>query len=244
MNIFLKGVEQTLKDYGIPLTPELIKFSERISTLPMLDVDTYTKLHTSPIVPLNIKINVDLFRTEIQQYKLLFRRWGKDKMEYPRYGIPLVNLTGNLDDKEDPSCWPLDKWIAANPKNPLWETDFKTNTDILRLSSLTPLQCIEPYMIRSNILLWHREGFFSPHVDMLPNAITHLRLWGITEDCNGYELAYGDDIIRDIEPGRLYLIDTMRQHRARAMKNGVYTFFIAVDINILNILPSLLMNDR
>ena len=69
---------------------------------------------------------------------------------------------------------------------------------------------------------------------MHKDHITHLRLWGVTTDSSGYELKYGDINITDFEPGQLYLMDTIQTHQARALEDDVYTFFLAVDIDILN----------
>lgn len=212
-----------------------------VSKQPRLAKNTFSDIQHDLIIPLNITIDVEVFRSEVRQYHHVFRRWGNDKHDYPRYGAPLVNLTGRVDDSEDPSCWPLDKWFAAHPNEPYWETDFKCPTELLSMSSLDVLAPIKPYMIRSNILLWHREGFFSPHVDMFDDTITHLRLWGVTDDAEGYDLVYGNKKINNYEPGRLYLIDTIKEHRARAMRDNVYTFFIAVDLTIINALPDLLL---
>ena len=173
--------------------------------LPKLTLDEFYELHTDEIRPLDIKIDVDQFKHEIEPYRSKFRQWGTKYTEFPRYGASLYNLTGSLDDEVDPSCWPLDP-------------------------SLSPLKQLEPYMVRSNLLLWNTTGHFKPHIDMLPQYITHFRLWGVTTNDKGYTLKYGDKYIKGFEPGRIYLIDTIKMHEAYATEDDVFTFFLAVDI--------------
>ena len=70
--------------------------------------DEYYKLHQQNLTPLNIKIDVDLFESQIKKYK--FIQWGDKFNEYPRYGLPVVNQNGRMDNDPEPACWPLDRW--------------------------------------------------------------------------------------------------------------------------------------
>lgn len=197
----------------------------------MLTIEEYNKLHTDLLVPLKYKINVDLFEKEIVKYKKFFKQWGPEHTNFPRFGLPLVNLTGNIDDEVDPSCWPVDRWNYYNPEKKYWETDFKNPTEVLNLSCFDAIQDLKPHMIRSNILLWHNTGHFKPHVDMVPELLTHIRIWGTNVDDSKYFFKYGKERIVGFEPGRLYLIDTIKEHQAFSVANGVYTFFIALNLN-------------
>lgn len=209
--------------------------------LPKISVDEYYSLHTDYIVPLNLKIDIDLFAKEIEKFKLKFRQWGEEHIQYPRYGISLCNLTGNLDDKIDPTCYPLDRWAAKYPFAKFWDHDFRKITPVFDLSSLKPLHQFKKNLIRSNILLWHKTGHFKPHSDTNPNLITHLRLWGVNVDDEKYLLRYGTHIVKNFEPGRLYLIDTIKNHDAIAFDDNVYTFFIAVDLDAISLIKNLLL---
>ena len=200
---------------------------------PKLTIDQFKDLHKDFITPLDICIPVNQFDEEIKQYHKYFRQWGPYHTNFPRYGLPLVNLSGNIDDEVDPSCMPLDVWCQLNPTEMYWELDFDQPTEVMNLPSLAPLQTIQQCMRRSNILWWNNTGHFKPHVDMVPEAITHLRLWGINKTSKDYYLKYGNQRITDIEPGRLYLIDTLSQHEAFAVSNYVYTFFIAVTLDAI-----------
>lgn len=199
----------------------------------MISLEEYNRIHTDLLVPLKYKIDIDLFESEISQYEKYFKRWGPEHTNFPRFGLPLVNLTGNIDDEVDPTCWPIDRWNHYNPKNQYWETDFTKPTEVLNLPCFSPIENLKKYMIRSNILLWNNTGHFKPHIDMLPNFITHIRLWGTNVDDSKYFMKYGKRRIKDFEPGRLYLIDTMKEHEAFSTADGVYTFFIALDLKCL-----------
>jgi hypothetical protein len=90
-------------------------------------------------------------------------------------------------------------------------------------------------------LLWHNTGHFKQHVDTLPDRITHLRLWGVNVDSSKYKLNYNGHIVKNFEPGRLYLLDTVKEHDAVALADDVFTFFIAVDLSALPLIKKLIL---
>ena len=167
----------------------------------VLTKEQYRNLHTANLVPLDIKINVDSFLSEIEKYNDNFFRWGDRYKEYPRYAIPLINLNGKLDNDEEPACYPLDRWnflqsgLEDNAKNftdfvfnmshfeknndILFETSFKKHTELMNFESLKLLEPIKKYMIRSCIFKWHSMGHLLPHFDTW-HPTKWLRLWGTT----------------------------------------------------------------
>lgn len=211
----------------------------RADDLPKLTLEEFNELHKDYIIPLDIKINVEDFKNEIDEYRSKFRQWGTKYTEFPRFGISLFNLTGSLDDDIDPGCWPLDQWWKEHPDKIYWDHDFDKPTELMNLPSLEPLKILEQYMVRSNILLWDTTGHFKPHIDMVKEYITHFRLWGVTTNDEGYTLKYGDHHIKGFEPGRIYLIDTIKMHEAYATEDDVFTFFLAVDIKSKQLIESL-----
>ena len=68
----------------------------------------YYKIHKQNLTPLKFKIDVDLFEKQIEKYT--FKPWGDKFHEYPRYGLPVVNQNGRMDNDPEPACWPLDRW--------------------------------------------------------------------------------------------------------------------------------------
>lgn len=209
--------------------------------LPKISIDEYYKLHTDYIVPLNLKINLSDFDKEIEKFKPNFRRWGTEHLEYPRYGISLCNLTGNVTDSMDPTCYPLDRWADKYPMAKFWDHDFTKITPVFEMPSLSPLHQFRDHLIRSNILMWHNTGHFKPHSDTHPDLITHIRLWGVNVDDSKYELKYNNHVVKDFEPGRLYLIDTVKEHEASALADNVFTFFIAVNLSALPLIKQLMI---
>jgi len=227
----------------------------------------YYDLHTDDLIPLNLKIDVDTFLLEIEKYKNNFYRWGDKYKEYPRYGIPLVNLNGKLNNEKEPACYPLDRWnflqtgmkdnaetftdylfnISHFEKdNTLFETNFTKFTELMNFDSLKELEPIKKYMVRSCILKWHSMGHLLPHFDTW-HPTKWLRLWGTTKP-EGMKLRYkvkgekgvvenkltGDfekyEERKNIEPGRLYLHDSLKWHDAFAFEDNVYHFFIALNV--------------
>tara|TARA_B100001964_G_scaffold29331_1_gene29915 strand:+ start:2688 stop:3413 length:726 start_codon:yes stop_codon:yes gene_type:complete len=197
----------------------------------------YYDLHTEFLRPLNIKIDINLFEKEIKQYHNKFRRWGSNRNHLPRYGISLVNYDGNINGKYDIACGPLDQYnlairekrIDVYPHKELKEKDFREKTEVFyNLQSMRPLDCIKNFLLRSTINLKHKHGNFVPHIDTAPKPEYNLRLWGVNKP-DQYVFDYIGNKCIDVEPGRLYLIDTTQFHYARSLDDMIYTFFIALD---------------
>ena len=74
----------------------------------------YDELHKQNLVPLDIRIDVESFLDDMQQYQSFFKQWGDKFTDLPRYGLPLVNKNGRLDNDPEPVCWPLDRWNFVN----------------------------------------------------------------------------------------------------------------------------------
>lgn len=190
----------------------------------------YYNLHRNVILPTKIKIDIDLFKKEINQYHHLFREWGNKRNHLPRYGISLVNYDGDIYGEYDIACSPIDQYNAEVAKeDQLTEFDFNKKTALFKnLKSLDSLNLISKFMLRSNILLWHKHANFIPHIDTGPLDNYNLRFWG-TDNPSNYDFYFLNKKIDmdNIEPGRIYLIDTSIWHWAEAKSNWVYTFFIS-----------------
>mgnify|MGYP001162568436 CR=1 FL=1 len=232
--------------------------------------DEYYKLHQQNLTPLKIKIDVDLFESQIKKYK--FIQWGDKFNEYPRYGLPVVNQNGRMDNDPEPACWPLDRWnflqkgydntpekfnefySIAHTLELEDETKFTTPTEVLSISSLDVLNPIKPYLYRTCILRFDTMGHFKPHYDTWFPA-KWLRIWGTTKP-DGCVFRYEVDepgrtwveskgeykkYVREqeIEPGRLYLHDSVKWHDVLAYDDDVYQFFIAINPKCHELLSSL-----
>lgn len=202
---------------------------------PTLSEELYDELHTNDLVKTNIKINVEEFKKEIKFYENKFTKWGQKYPKVPRYGIPMVNTTGSFDEENDPARQPLDELICRELKV-YNEVNIKTKTEICDMKTLEPLKILYPYLTRSSILKWDKGGFFAPHIDVvLPAPI--LRIWGTTS--NNMELIMNKKIQKDIEPGRIYIIDTAKIHEAKSFEDEVYQFFIGLSIDSYNTLKKI-----
>jgi len=233
---------------------------------PALTKEQYYNLHTQLLIPLDIKIDVELFKLEMEKYKDLRYHWGDLYTEYPRFAYPLVNLNGRLDNDPEPACYPLDRWnfkqtgientkenfddyifnISQFSEEILFEIDFTTPTEIMKLKSLQVLEPLRKYMTRSCILKWDSMGHFVPHFDSW-HPTRWLRLWGTT-DPDKMKFRYKTDGIpnmlnkvtdewehyepvENVEAGRLYLHDSICWHDAFAHDDEVYQFFISLNLD-------------
>jgi len=190
--------------------------------------DAYRQLHTDYLVPLDIKIDVNLFVEEISLYKDYFEQWGNQHTHLPRKGLALVNQDGKLK-LNDPINGSLYEWNVNHPNNPLIETDCTVPTKVMNLSSLKPVEILNGYWCRSNILWWDNGAEFKPHIDtMVPSP--WIRLWAATS--NSVKLRFAKDNhlheYGDIEPGRIYVIDTSVVHDARCVEDSAAQFFLSV----------------
>jgi len=224
-----------------------------------LSIENYNALHNSVINPLNIKIDIDSFHNSMQKYKYAFRSWGEKKKHFLRYGLPLVNENGSMYNNPEPVCYPLDEWIEGftyEQKLPFKHYDrcFTSKTEVLDEPCFEPLMStFGDYLLRSCILRWDEPAFFYPHTDTeVPSPI--LRLWGTSEPdvvkirfdkqrrrVMPHNVSTTADIdVQDfedfeIEPGRLYLMDTSIIHAARSLVHrSTYQFFIALHSDSYN----------
>lgn len=201
-----------------------------------VSISDYKQLHKQPLVPLNITIDLNVFAAEISEYERYFEQWGKQHLELPRQGVALVNQYGHLQDN-DPINGSLYEWNINNPNNPLLETDCKRPTEIMYMSSLEPLQVFKGHWCRSNILLWDKGAEFKPHIDtLLPSP--WLRLWGTSTNSIKLRFAKDNKLVEhpDVEPGRIYLIDTSIVHDAYCTDEPGFQFFLSVLPSALNII--------
>lgn len=189
----------------------------------------YYELHSKGFLqPTTIKVDVELFAEEIKSYHQYFRRWGNNRNHLPRFGISLANADGNIKGEEDIACGPLDMYNRYVEQK-VSESDFKVLTEVYyNLESLRVFDPIKEYLLRSSILLWHKEGSFLPHLDAAPRQNFNYRLWGVNNP-NGYIFDYMNNKVVNVEPGRIYLCDTSLFHWAKATEDWVYTFFISVN---------------
>lgn len=227
-----KILTETFKAFDNPLFKDLLKNNDTVS------VEDYQSIHTKPLVSTNIKIDIDLLKEQVKEFK--FSQWGNNHTHLPRYGVALVNQTGELIEN-DPINGSLMAWNQQNPEKPLLEIDCKKQTKVMNISSLDPLRVFDNYWTRSNIFKWDNNAMFMPHIDTSVPSLW-IRLWMGTE---GVVVRFYNEETKeletvDYEPGRVYLIDTSIIHDAYATEDNVYQLFLSILPSGLSILKTLL----
>lgn len=198
----------------------------------------YKNLHTDFLTATSITIDIDLFIKEINQYNNHFYKWGQNHLELERFGLSLVNQNGKLHEN-DPINGSLHEWNKLNPHSPIIETDCRAITEAFNIKSLQPLKILDGHWCRSNVLKWNKGAHFKPHIDtIIPSP--WLRLWA-TSNNTEFDINYDDgsgNLIKfnDIEPGRIYIIDTSKVHDAVSYTDNVYQLFLSVLPSAINIL--------
>ena len=225
-------MQHVIKDTKSRYQSEIIK--NKIKNAECITEQRYRELHTKNLVPLDIVIDVDQFTTEIAPYNSYFKYWShRGITSIESYGLPMANLNGKIDNVSEPTVGSLTEWNMLYPDNPHFDLDFVTETEIMQLSSLQSLKYyFDGHWSRSNILKWGADGQFYPHVDNVVPAYWY-RLWGTT-NTDSYLLAFYDEATdsfikeENIEPGRIYLIDTAKTHIAKSSIDTIYQYFIGV----------------
>ena len=210
---------------------KLMAFIFKYISQPSVDVEKYELLHTSPIVETDIDIDIEQFKTDVSVYENQFTRWGDTHVNYPRFGLPLVNMTGTLDEDVDPSRMPLDEYFMehGSPDHMPFDHEILEKTEAFYIESLKPLTDVfGEYMCRSAILKWDTMGHFKDHIDVKVPA-PNLRLWGTTS--NNMQLKMDGKHINNIKPGKIYIFDSSLVHSAHAREDNIYQFFIGLTID-------------
>jgi hypothetical protein len=227
----LEGLYEYFPHFRGQPEDKLMSMLFRYISQPAIDEEKYNELHTEGIVATDIDIDIDQFTKDIKKYSEHFSQWGNTYKSYPRFGLPLVNLTGKLDEKNDPSRMPLDEhfMIHQDKDNVVFDHEILEKTEVCNMPSLEKLmEVFGDYMCRSAILKWDTMGHFKPHVDVVKPA-PNLRLWGTTS--TNMQLKMDGKVINSIKPGKIYIFDSSLKHEAFATGDNVYQFFIALTID-------------
>jgi hypothetical protein len=217
-----------------------VNYLKRAEQLDLMPIEKYKNLYKNKIISTKIKFDVNLFEKTMEKYSAYFKMWSDNRKDimHLRFGLPLVNVTGNYDDDFDCTIGPLDYYNKNNPGSELWETDIITPTKILDEECFSVLDPIKPFLLRSSILKWYKNANFLPHYDtVVPSP--WFRFWGTTnpssiklrfqypESSNPNQGKYYE--CENAEAGRLYLIDTSIYHDAVCLGKMGYQFFISVN---------------
>lgn len=213
--------------------------STRYYNSPCVSESNYNKLHKQFLTPLDITFYTKDVYSYIMTYKQYFQKWGNTDQE--RYGIALVNQDGKLKHT-DPVNMSLQEWNMNNPLNKILETDCLVKTELLNSMCFEPLRVFDGHWCRSNMLIWSGDAHFLPHIDAI-KPTPWLRLWGCTDYNVSLRYAIDNKLVevKNIEPGRLYLIDTTKVHDARNLNDTSMQLFLSVLPSAYKIIESSLL---
>ena len=225
----------------------------------------YYQIHTQNLITTKYKIDVSLFEEQIQIFPFQkwgdmypeLERFATPLVN--RTGIqadPEDESIGPLDRTNFLKVYPHHKyqiWTDEHLRDwksyfspqgfklddMLLENHFQMKCPALSITSLDPIDELKPYMYRSSILKWNYGAHFLRHYDNWFPA-QWIRLWGTTRPDRmvlRYEEGHTGQMVEEmaIEPGRLYLHDSVKPHEALAYRDGVYQFFIALNPECLKI---------
>jgi hypothetical protein len=119
-------------------------------------------------------------------------------------------------------------WNKSHSSEPLLETNCCIPTAIMSMPSLKPLNILDGYWCRSNILKWHEGAMFVPHIDTIIPSMW-IRLWAsLSSDLVVRFARDGELVPVEFEAGRVYVVDTSLVHDAYALSNNTYQLFLSV----------------
>lgn len=188
-------------------------------------------------VPLDFKIDLDLFQNEIQQFESNWVVYNKNKGPTGRLGLSVTSLDGGMSGEPDlQSLYEHSKLTGQSYS----ENDFNKPTEAYRkLTSLHPLlNRFDAGLGRCRIVKFDAGGFFPPHRDQsirfqVPD---YFRIFVPLINCdeNSLFFIYEDKKIR-FEIGRAYLFNALKTHSVFSFKKDTYTFAMSLQLNQQNI---------
>lgn len=225
----------------IDQTLEIFKSSgayDRLQTISSLNEIDYRLLHKNFLTPIDITFDHLSLEKELFEFEKYFESWGLNNRDQSRQGLALVNETGYLFHG-DPINGSLMEYNHKTGK-PFLEIDFTFPTAAFEVNSLKTIKSLSDRWLRSNILRWKEGAKFVPHIDAVVPC-HWLRLWAIDKPEN-IILRYWNgsmEIVKDIEPGRLYIIDTSLIHDAVCIGPICHQLFLSLPIEKFYLLKNM-----
>lgn len=154
------------------------------------------------------QLNTKITLNHLENYKDKWVKYNPRK-DLPRYGLSITSLDGGISGIPD-----LDSIHEYNIKNNLKldETDFNTITELWPIveSALLPYK---NYLGRTHFIKMDRGGCFPPHRDNHTIKLNSFRLFLPISNCNPPNNYFVlDDKILHFDHGRLYFLDTCKEH--------------------------------
>ena len=182
--------------------------SNYINVENMLVVNSITAF--GDVIPLKIKIDPKNFYNHIIKYD--FVKYNPRK-PIERYGLSLTSLNGGLDGVPDLDS--LSEYNRENNTNYI-DRDFKTFTEVWYKSEelKNSLKDISDFIFRSHVIKLKPGGVFPIHRDFNKANFDAVRIIIPIAGCLYPQNVFILDgkIIHDWEPGRIYFINTLKEH--------------------------------
>ncbi|OFZ29183.1 MAG: hypothetical protein A2622_14165 [Bdellovibrionales bacterium RIFCSPHIGHO2_01_FULL_40_29] len=188
-------------------------------------------------IPLNFKIDTDLFLNEIKQFDNDWVVYNKHKGDTGRMGLSVTSLDGGLSG--EPDLQSLYEFSQRTGKV-YSENDFCRPTEVFK--KVTAIQNIlttfEDGLGRCRIVKFSAGGFFPPHRDqsIKYQVPDYFRIFIALNNCGENDLyfIYDDKKIK-YEVGRAYLFNALKPHSVFSFTKDAYTFAISLQLNQKNI---------
>lgn len=185
-------------------------------------------------VPLNFKIDLEDFKKEIKKYDGVWVPYlHREGVLNDREGLNLVGLPG--DTPTDSLSMPEAMKRTGRKLN---ELDFDTPTQLYHdLPSLQPLLDFFPKLGRCSLVKVNQGGWFPGHRDgVLLNRNTFRIVAFLTNTSVAHYEWEHDYRVRPIEEGRVYYIDTRKQHRTHSYSHDSIHLVMNIPKNYENVL--------
>lgn len=162
------------------------------------------------VVPLNININIEKTRKELQHFNDEWKQYNPRKPN-PRQGLSITSLDGKLSGIPD-----LDSLVEYNILNNvrIEEVDINVRTPVAeKVESIKPLLDIFDTLGRSHFIRLNQGGFFPMHRDSKILDVSCFRVITLCHNCkrNQFVFIYEDKVL-NLKPGVPYFINTRKVH--------------------------------
>lgn len=229
-------IDHTVQSNVNVFSTPLIK--EKIKKLPLVSQKDYREIHREFLTPLDMSVDCNELAIQIDLFAPYFKKWGNKRDDMLRSGCALCNIDGKID-QIDNTIGSLFDWCKQHPNNPILESDCRMLTPLMQTPCLSFLHPFTSFFYRSSILKWEQGAHFTPHID---NHFPYpwIRLWATTDErveLNYWSADGKKHSCKNIQKGRLYIIDTSLVHEARwSYSSTLLQLFICLSADSMPVL--------
>ena len=225
INIFMTQVPPGISGQPAHYDPKLVDHETLANELALLNIGDFE--------PLNIKINTSALMHEISQFRDDWQDYlSRTDRPNNRKGLTLTTLPGKTH-RDAPSL--AEASYAA--KRRLSELEFNHKTDVYHAcKTLTPLFDQFSDLGRTFFVKSDTGGYFVPHRDHPAMPRDVFRLVMFANNCGPLDYDWWmDDRKLQIEPGRVYYVNTRKTHRTISWVNDSVHLILNVPMTSENV---------